>query len=144
MLIFQLDALLRPLRPYSRSRRAAHQGGEVHSFNETLTHMVSLFTCSVHRARHTLTIPMSRQCERSARRGRRASIVIRVSYRSIGAKVTVTSAPEANLALWEEMKAGTPRGQQCCLRIKMDMSVRCGTRLPFKTRDSAVEQRNAA
>ena len=26
------------------------------------------------------------------------------------------------LALWEEMKAGTERGQQCCLRAKIDIA----------------------
>ncbi|CAJ0574284.1 unnamed protein product, partial [Mesorhabditis spiculigera] len=31
------------------------------------------------------------------------------------------TAPEANLKLWEEMKKGTTRGLQCCVRIKMDM-----------------------
>ncbi|KAL6731793.1 hypothetical protein Aduo_002622 [Ancylostoma duodenale] len=32
-----------------------------------------------------------------------------------------SSTPEANLALWEEMKKGTERGMQCCVRIKIDM-----------------------
>ncbi|KAK6016479.1 putative glutamine--tRNA ligase, partial [Ostertagia ostertagi] len=31
------------------------------------------------------------------------------------------TSPEANLALWEEMKKGTERGLQCCVRIKIDM-----------------------
>ena len=31
------------------------------------------------------------------------------------------TAVEENLALWEEMKAGTERGQQCCLRAMIDM-----------------------
>eukprot|EP00080_Pristionchus_pacificus_P009448 PDM69468.1 ears-1 [Pristionchus pacificus] len=35
--------------------------------------------------------------------------------------------PAANLALWEEMKAGTERGQQCCVRIKIDMKSNNGT-----------------
>ncbi|XGW21162.1 hypothetical protein V3C99_004258 [Haemonchus contortus] len=30
-------------------------------------------------------------------------------------------SPEANLALWDEMKKGTERGLQCCVRIKIDM-----------------------
>ncbi|CAB3410817.1 unnamed protein product [Caenorhabditis bovis] len=29
--------------------------------------------------------------------------------------------PAKNFALWEEMKAGTPKGLTCCVRIKMDM-----------------------
>ncbi|GMS99674.1 hypothetical protein PENTCL1PPCAC_21849, partial [Pristionchus entomophagus] len=32
-----------------------------------------------------------------------------------------------NLALWEEMKKGTTRGQQCCVRIKIDMKSNNGT-----------------
>lgn len=32
------------------------------------------------------------------------------------------AAPEENLALWEEMKKGSERGQQCAVRIKIDMS----------------------
>ncbi|VDK85771.1 unnamed protein product [Cylicostephanus goldi] len=28
---------------------------------------------------------------------------------------------ETNLALWEEMKKGTERGTQCCVRMKIDM-----------------------
>uniref|UniRef100_A0AC34R474 Glutamate--tRNA ligase n=1 Tax=Panagrolaimus sp. JU765 TaxID=591449 RepID=A0AC34R474_9BILA len=28
---------------------------------------------------------------------------------------------EKNLELWEEMKNGTPKGQECCVRIKIDM-----------------------
>ncbi|RCN33545.1 glutamine--tRNA ligase [Ancylostoma caninum] len=32
-----------------------------------------------------------------------------------------STTPEANLALWEEMKKGTERGMQCCVRIKIDM-----------------------
>lgn len=31
-------------------------------------------------------------------------------------------APEQNLSLWEEMKNGSQRGMQCCVRIKIDMS----------------------
>ncbi|EYC44520.1 hypothetical protein Y032_0459g1845 [Ancylostoma ceylanicum] len=31
------------------------------------------------------------------------------------------ATPEANLALWEEMKKGAERGMQCCVRIKIDM-----------------------
>ena len=30
-------------------------------------------------------------------------------------------AVEENLCMWDEMKAGSERGQQCCLRAKMDM-----------------------
>lgn len=29
--------------------------------------------------------------------------------------------PGQNLEMWEEMKKGTERGQQCCVRIKMNM-----------------------
>ncbi|KAK0429195.1 hypothetical protein QR680_011244 [Steinernema hermaphroditum] len=32
-----------------------------------------------------------------------------------------SNAPEKNLALWEEMKRGSERGQQCCIRLKIDM-----------------------
>eukprot|EP00004_Rigifila_ramosa_P022258 TRINITY_DN604_c1_g1_i2.p1 TRINITY_DN604_c1_g1~~TRINITY_DN604_c1_g1_i2.p1 ORF type:complete len:805 (+),score=242.55 TRINITY_DN604_c1_g1_i2:308-2722(+) len=31
------------------------------------------------------------------------------------------NAPAANLALWEEMLKGTKRGQECCVRAKIDM-----------------------
>ncbi|KAK6731733.1 hypothetical protein RB195_007914 [Necator americanus] len=31
------------------------------------------------------------------------------------------ASPETNLALWEEMKKGSERGMQCCVRIKIDM-----------------------
>ncbi|KAL3081910.1 hypothetical protein niasHT_037088 [Heterodera trifolii] len=31
------------------------------------------------------------------------------------------NAVEQNLALWKEMQEGSERGQQCCVRIKMDM-----------------------
>lgn len=30
-------------------------------------------------------------------------------------------AVEENLKLWDEMKLGSERGQQCCLRAKIDM-----------------------
>ena len=30
------------------------------------------------------------------------------------------TAVDENLALWEEMKQGTERGLQCCLRAKVD------------------------
>lgn len=30
-------------------------------------------------------------------------------------------AASKNLELWEEMKKGTERGTQCCVRIKIDM-----------------------
>ncbi|KAI1710181.1 tRNA synthetases class I (E and q), catalytic domain-containing protein [Ditylenchus destructor] len=32
-----------------------------------------------------------------------------------------SNTPEVNLALWEEMKAGSENGQRCCVRIKIDM-----------------------
>ncbi|GMT26999.1 hypothetical protein PFISCL1PPCAC_18296, partial [Pristionchus fissidentatus] len=35
--------------------------------------------------------------------------------------------PAANLSLWEEMKKGSERGQQCCVRIKIDMKSNNGT-----------------
>lgn len=34
---------------------------------------------------------------------------------------TFISAVEKNLELWNEMKKGSARGQQCCVRIKIDM-----------------------
>lgn len=30
-------------------------------------------------------------------------------------------APDENLKLWKEMKNGTVKGQECCVRIKIDM-----------------------
>lgn len=32
-----------------------------------------------------------------------------------------SNTAETNLNLWEEMKKGTDRGQQCCVRLKIDM-----------------------
>jgi glutamyl/glutaminyl-tRNA synthetase len=32
------------------------------------------------------------------------------------------SAPAKNLELWDEMKKGSERGQQCCVRMKFDMT----------------------
>lgn len=32
------------------------------------------------------------------------------------------AAVEQNLKMWAEMKAGTERGQSCCMRAKIDMN----------------------
>lgn len=34
----------------------------------------------------------------------------------------IVSAVDKNLKLWEEMKAGKPFGQKCCVRAKIDMN----------------------
>lgn len=31
-------------------------------------------------------------------------------------------SPEQNLTMWGEMKAGSPEGQKCCVRAKIDMN----------------------